>query len=121
MTIGEVKAARKPLGWLPVPTAFAWSATCCWSEVSHSSAVRLVGSPNAVLRSANGSSMEGSVLKNSTPAEKSLSVSPEVGSSRMPPGTSTLMNTCSGPRSESPMRIVKPAIPAIEKPPCRPR
>ena len=121
MTIGEVKAASNPL-WLGLSEmAFAWRATWDCRPAIHWSAVRFVGRPKAEERSASGSSIDGRVLKNSTPAEKSLSVSPVVGSSRTPPGTSTLMKTCNGPSSESPIRIVRPAIPAMEKPPEMPR
>ena len=76
MTIGEVKAAVKPFRFGLAASCLAWAATCCLTESSHCSAVNSVGSPNSGLRSAKGSSMEGSVLKNSTPAAKSLMVSP---------------------------------------------
>ena len=49
-------------------------------------AVSWVGGPNSGLRSANGSVIDGSVLKNWTPATKSLMASPVSGSSRMPLG-----------------------------------
>ena len=98
-------------------TALACAAVWACNELSQVAAVSEVGSPAMVERSANGSSSEGRLLKNSTPAAKSLMLRPELGSSRMPPGTSTLMNTCSGPSSLRPSRMVKPASPAIEKPP----
>jgi hypothetical protein len=100
--------------------ACAWRATCSWSWSSHWSAVMVVGSWKLDPRRAIGSSIDGSVLKNSTPAEKSFRDRPEIGSRRMPPGTSTLMKTCSGPSSESPRRMVKPPMPAIENPPWIP-
>ena len=120
IVIGAVNAAKKPF-WPVVETVLAWSATCPCRLSSHWSAVWDVGSWKAEDRSANGSSIEGRVLKNSTPAEKSLMVRPEYGSRRMPPGTSMLMKAWSGPSSLRPTRSVKPAMPAIEKPPCRPR
>jgi hypothetical protein len=121
IVIGAMNAAVKPLRLGSRLNRLAWSATWRWSESSHWSALRFVGSPNSGLRRANGSSIDGSVLKNSTPAAKSLMVRPVVGSSRMPPGTSTLMKTWSGPSSLRPRRIVKPAMPAMLNPPCRPR
>ena len=72
------------------------------------------------MRSWIGSVRSGSVWKNFTPPTKSLIVRPVSGSSMMPVGRLTLMNTLSGPSSESASWIEKPPIPAIEKPPCRP-
>ena len=121
MVIGAVKAAAKPLRFGLAPIAAACAATWACSEVSQVAAETLVGSAKSEPRSAIGSSMDGSVLKNSTPAEKSLMVSPIWGTRMMPVGSSTLMNTDSGPSSERPSRMVNPARPEIENPPCRPR
>ena len=89
-------------------------------SVAHVSAVTVVWRLKAGPRSANGSSIDGSVLKNSTPAEKSLIERPVFGSRRMPPGTDALMKMPSGPSSESAKRIVRPPMPGNSKPPCTP-
>ncbi len=121
ITIGDVKAAANPLCPGLSCRVFACRATCPCSDVSHWSTLICVGSWNSGLRSASGSSIDGNVLKNSTPATKSFIDSPVIGSSRSPPGISTLISTCSGPSSLKPSRMVKPAMPAIEKPPSSPR
>ena len=121
MVIGALNAASKPLIDGFPASVCACRATWPFNEVNQVSALWLVGSENAALRSAKGSSMPGSVLKNSTPALKSLMVRPLVGSSSRPPGICTLMKTWSGPSSESPRRMVNPARPAIENPPWMPR
>ncbi len=86
ISIGEVKAAVKPFfdgsAWI----AWYCLTTCCLTPASHCSAETAVGSWNSGPRSSSGLSIDGSVLKNSTPAEKSLIDSPVLGSSRMPPG-----------------------------------
>ena len=87
---------------------------------SHSSADWAVGRPNSGPRSCTASSMDGRVLKNSTPAEKSLIVRPVFGSSRMPPGTEAEINTPSGPSSDTAKRMVKPPTPEKAKPPWTP-
>ena len=121
MTIGEVKAAKKPSRSGLSAIDLACRATWACSEVSQFAALTLVGRAKSGPRSASGSSMDGSVLKNSTPAAKSLIARPIGGKITRPPGTSTLMNTWSGPSSLRPRRIVNPAMPAIEKPPSMPR
>ena len=119
ITIGEVKAARKPPMLGLAATALAWFATAFFSEVSQVSADSAVGRLATLERSSNGSFSDGSVLKNSTPAEKSFSTRPICGTIMTPPGTSTLRKTCSGPSSLRPTRMVSP-MPAIEKPPWMP-
>ena len=120
ISIGEVNAARKPFmpgfAWI----AWYWVITCSLTLASHSSGDMSVGRPNSGPRSCSGSSIEGRLLKNSTPAEKSLMERPVLGSSSIPPGIEPEMNTPSGPNSETANRMVKPPIPEKEKPPSTP-
>ena len=120
MIIGEVKAAVNPFRFGFALMSWNCVTTCCLTEASQVSGVMLVGRLNSGLRSSNGSSMDGRVLKNSTPAEKSLIERPVFGSSRMPPGTEALMNRPSGPSSDMAKRMVKPPMPENENPPSTP-
>ena len=67
---------------------------------------------------AKGSSIDGKVLKNSTPAVKLDIVSPEVGSKVT--GTSAVMSTLSGPNSLNANLMPNPPIPFIENLPSTP-
>ena len=120
ISIGEVNAARKPpsegLAWI----IWYCLTTCCLTPASHWSADCAVGNWKSGPRSCSGLSIDGSVLKNSTPAEKSLIARPVLGSSTIPPGTEAKMYTPSGPSSETAYLIPKPPTPAMAKPPSTP-
>ena len=64
--------------------------------------------------------MDGRVLKNSTPAEKSLMARPVCGSSTMPPGIEPWIKTPKGPNSDTAKRMVNPPTPENENPPSTP-
>ena len=72
IVIGALNAAAKPLipGFCLISRYCV--TTCCFTDASQFSGVMSVGAPNSGPRSSNGSSMDGSVLKNSTPAPKSV-------------------------------------------------
>ena len=120
IVIGAVNAAAHPFFDGSALIACTWATTCCLTVESQLSTVTFDGAANAALRSAIGSSIDGSVWKNSTPPEKLFSVRPVSGSSKMPVGRLALRNTVRGPRSESASRIVNPAMPASLKPPSIP-
>ena len=120
ISIGDVKAAVKPFfdgsAWI----IWACLTTCCLTPASHWSADCAVGNWKSGPRSSSGFSIDGRVLKNSTPAEKSLIASPVLGSSTMPPGTEAKIYTPSGPSSEMANLMPNPPAPAMEKPPSTP-
>ena len=114
ISIGEVNAASQPFCDGFAFSARYWLTTCCLTPASHASAVWVVGLANALPRSAKGSSIDGSVLKKSTPALNFVIWN--TGGSGTPPGISTLRNTLNGPSSESAKRICSP-MPLNSKPP----
>ena len=90
MIIGEVNAAVNPFIDGFAFTARAWFTTCCLRLASHWSGVCAVGGWKAGPRSSSGWSIDGSVLKNSTPAVKSFITSPICGTSMIPVGSSAV-------------------------------
>ena len=120
ISIGDVNAAAKPFIPGLALTILYCVTTCPFTEESHSSTLWSEGRAKSDPRSSSGSSIDGSVLKNSTPAEKSLIVNPVLGSSSIPPGIEAFMNTPSGPSSETANLILKPPIPENENPPSTP-
>src|SRR5207244_2013219 len=117
MIIGDVKAARK----LPDGLASYCVKTCLLRSLLHDLASTVLGPiVNAEPRSSDGSVIDGSDLKNSTPPVKLLIDSPVIGSSRMPVGSAADTSTSSGPSCDRPTWIVNPPVPPMTKPPSSP-
>ena len=118
MVSGELKAAEKPFMAGLAAISRAWVATWLRTVSSHVETSISPGGAKADPRRANGSSIDGRVLKNSTLAVKSEMVRPELGS--MVIGMSALSKTLRGPSSERAKRMPKPPTPAIANFPSMP-
>ena len=122
IVIGDVNAAAQPFCAGFARLALYWFTTCCFTCASHWSGVIDVGDGgvDAAQRERIGR-VDGSVWKNWTPPAKLLIVRPVSGSSRIPVRQADAdEHGRAGRARESASWIVKPPMPAIEKPPWRP-